>query len=93
VHHGTRAAPSCARLPVGPMFGWPAGESPITDAYGCHPGPVTPQKGEGSLMTPNAPPSAVDLGPDAGRMLSTHIVESGVPLAVFGEPSAGSPKS
>ena len=40
-------------------------------------------KGDGFLMPPNTPHNALDLGPDTGLMLSTYIVESGVPLATF----------
>ena len=65
-----------------------AGESPITDAHSHHPGPTNSARGDGSLMTPNAPHNVVDLGPDTGPMLSTYIVESGGPLAVLSEPSA-----
>jgi hypothetical protein len=34
-------------------------------------------------MPPNTPHNALDLGPETGRMLSTYIVEVGVPLATF----------
>jgi quercetin dioxygenase-like cupin family protein len=44
---------------------------------------LTLHKGDGFLMTPNTPHNALDLGPDTGLMLSTYIVESGVPLATF----------
>lgn len=53
---------------------------------------ITRHEGDGSVVIPNASPSAVDLGPDTGRMRSPHTVESGVPLTVFTEPSASSPK-
>lgn len=44
---------------------------------------LTLHKGDGFLMTPNTPHNALDLGPDTGLMLSTYIVESGLPLATF----------
>jgi len=39
--------------------------------------------GDPFLMPPRTPHNALDLGPDTGRMLSTYIVEVGVPLAEF----------
>jgi quercetin dioxygenase-like cupin family protein len=39
--------------------------------------------GDPFLMPPRTPHNALDLGPDTGQMLSTYIVEVGVPLAEF----------
>lgn len=39
--------------------------------------------GDGFLIPPNTPHNARDLGPEAGRMLSTYIVQSGRPLSTF----------
>jgi quercetin dioxygenase-like cupin family protein len=44
---------------------------------------LTLHTGEGFLMPPRTPHNATDLGPDTGQMLSTYIVEVGVPLAEF----------
>jgi quercetin dioxygenase-like cupin family protein len=44
---------------------------------------LTLRAGEGFLMAPRTPHNALDLGPDTGQMLSTYIVEVGVPLAEF----------
>jgi quercetin dioxygenase-like cupin family protein len=44
--------------------------------------------GDGFLIPPRTPHNARDLGPDAGRMLSTYIVETGQPLATFVDPHA-----
>lgn len=44
---------------------------------------LTLHAGDGFLMTPRLPHNALDIGPDTGRMLSTYIVETGQPLAVF----------
>jgi quercetin dioxygenase-like cupin family protein len=35
------------------------------------------------LMPPRTPHNALDVGPGAGQMLSTYIVEAGQPLATF----------
>ncbi len=40
-------------------------------------------KGDPFLMPPRTPHNALDLGPETGMMLSTYIVEVGVPLAEF----------
>jgi len=39
--------------------------------------------GEGFLIPPRIPHNALDLGPETGRMLSTYIVETGQPIAMF----------
>jgi quercetin dioxygenase-like cupin family protein len=39
--------------------------------------------GDGFLIPPGTPHNALDLGPETGQMLSTYIVEPGVPLASF----------
>jgi quercetin dioxygenase-like cupin family protein len=39
--------------------------------------------GDPFLMPPRTPHNALDLGPETGQMLSTYIVEVGVPLATF----------
>lgn len=39
--------------------------------------------GEGFIIPPNTPHNARDIGPEAGRMLSTYIVQSGQPLSAF----------
>jgi quercetin dioxygenase-like cupin family protein len=39
--------------------------------------------GDPFLMPPRTPHNALDVGPEAGLMLSTYIVEVGVPLAAF----------
>ena len=44
---------------------------------------LTLRTGEGFLMPPRTPHNALDLGPATGQMLSTYIVEPGVPLATF----------
>src|SRR5437588_6138212 len=44
---------------------------------------LTLHAGDGFLMPPRTPHNALDLGPDAGQMLSTYIVEVGQPLAEF----------
>src|ERR1700754_4524274 len=44
---------------------------------------LTLHAGDPFLMPPNTPHNALDLGPETGRMLSTYIVEVGVPLATF----------
>ena len=50
---------------------------------------LTLHTGDGFLMTPRLPHNALDVGPDAGKMLSTYIVEEGEPLATFVEGPAG----
>ncbi len=42
-------------------------------------------QGDPFLMPPGTPHNALDLGPGIGMMLSTYIVEVGVPLASFVE--------
>jgi quercetin dioxygenase-like cupin family protein len=44
---------------------------------------LTLNAGDPFLMPPGTPHNALDLGPDVGHMLSTYIVETGVPLATF----------
>jgi quercetin dioxygenase-like cupin family protein len=44
---------------------------------------LTLQAGTGFLIPPRTPHNALDLGPDTGQMLSTYIVEIGVPIAEF----------
>jgi hypothetical protein len=44
---------------------------------------LTLHKGDLFLMPPPTPPSALDLGAGTGVMLSSYIVEVGVPLAEF----------
>src|SRR6201994_1276459 len=44
---------------------------------------LTLHAGDPFLMPPRTPHNATDLGPETGRMLSTYIVETGVPLASF----------
>lgn len=44
---------------------------------------LTLHTGAGFLMPPRTPHNATDLGPDAGQMLSTYIVEVGEALATF----------
>lgn len=44
--------------------------------------------GDGFLIPPRTPHNARDLGPAAGRMLSTYIVEAGQPIATFVDPPA-----
>ena len=44
---------------------------------------LTLNTGDGFTIPPGTPHNALDLGPDAGRMLSTYIVEIGRPLANF----------
>jgi quercetin dioxygenase-like cupin family protein len=39
--------------------------------------------GDGFLIPPRVPHNATDLGPDTGQMLSTYIVEIGLPIATF----------
>ena len=46
---------------------------------------LTLHAGDPFLIPPRIPHSALDLGPDTGRMLSTYIVEVGQPLATFTE--------
>ena len=42
---------------------------------------LTLQTGDGFLIPPRLPHNALDVGPDAGHMLSTYLVESNKPLA------------
>jgi quercetin dioxygenase-like cupin family protein len=44
---------------------------------------LTLHPGTGFLIPPRTPHNALDLGPDTGQMLSTYIVEVGVPIAEF----------
>ena len=44
---------------------------------------LTLHAGDGFLIPPHTPHNALDLGPDTGQMLSTYIVDIGVPLATF----------
>ena len=44
---------------------------------------LTLETGHGFLIPPRTPHNATDLGPDAGRMLSTYIVETDQPIAEF----------
>jgi quercetin dioxygenase-like cupin family protein len=44
---------------------------------------LTLHAGTGFLIPPRTPHNALDLGPDTGQMLSTYIVEVGVPIAEF----------
>ena len=44
---------------------------------------VTLHAGDGFLVPPRTPHDARDVGPDAGRMLSTYLVEIGEPLATL----------
>ncbi|HEX6713107.1 MAG TPA: cupin domain-containing protein [Thermoleophilaceae bacterium] len=44
---------------------------------------LTLHTGDPFLMAPRTPHHATDLGPGTGRMLSTHIVETGEPIAKF----------
>ena len=44
---------------------------------------LTLTAGTGFLIPPRTPHNATDLGPETGRMLSTYIVETGEPVAVF----------
>jgi quercetin dioxygenase-like cupin family protein len=39
--------------------------------------------GDPFLLPPRTPHNALDVGPETGLMLSTYIVEVGVPLAAF----------
>lgn len=42
--------------------------------------------GDGFLIPPRTPHNARDLGPGAGRMLSTYIIEAGQPLSTAVDP-------
>jgi quercetin dioxygenase-like cupin family protein len=44
---------------------------------------LTLRAGDPFLMPPRTPHNALDLGPETGQMLSTYIVEVGVPIAEF----------
>jgi len=44
---------------------------------------LTLRPGDGFLIPPRTPHNATDLGPDTGVMLSTYLVETGLPLATF----------
>jgi hypothetical protein len=44
---------------------------------------VVLRPGDGFLIPPRTPHNARDLGPETGRMLSTYIVETGQPIAMF----------
>jgi quercetin dioxygenase-like cupin family protein len=44
---------------------------------------LTLQAGDAFLMPPRTPHNATDVGPEAGQMLSTYIVEVDQPLATF----------
>jgi quercetin dioxygenase-like cupin family protein len=43
----------------------------------------TLRAGDPFLMPPRTPHNALDVGPETGQMLSTYIVEVGLPLAEF----------
>ncbi len=45
--------------------------------------PLTLEAGDPFLIPPGTPHDALDLGPGTGRMLSTYIVEVGLPLATL----------
>jgi quercetin dioxygenase-like cupin family protein len=47
---------------------------------------LTLHPGEGFLIPPDTPHNALDVGPDAGQMLSTYLVAPGAPLATFVDP-------
>ncbi len=47
---------------------------------------LTLHAGDGFLIPPRTPHNALDVGPGTGRMLSTYIVEAGLPLASFTAP-------
>src|SRR5947209_2358771 len=44
---------------------------------------LTLHAGDPFLIPPRTPHNALDVGPDVGHMLSTYIVEVGLPLATF----------
>jgi quercetin dioxygenase-like cupin family protein len=44
---------------------------------------LTLHAGDPFLIPPRTPHNALDVGPETGRMLSTYIVEVGVPIAEF----------
>lgn len=44
---------------------------------------LTLHAGDPFLIPPRTPHNALDVGPETGRMLSTYIVEVGLPLATF----------
>ncbi|MEP6563149.1 MAG: cupin domain-containing protein, partial [Nakamurella sp.] len=44
---------------------------------------LTLRAGDGFLIPPRTPHNATDLGPGTGQMLSTYIVEVGLPIATF----------
>lgn len=44
---------------------------------------LTLHTGDPFLMPPRTPHNALDVGPETGQMLSTYIVEVGLPLATF----------
>jgi quercetin dioxygenase-like cupin family protein len=44
---------------------------------------LTLRAGDPFLMPPRTPHNAMDVGPETGQMLSTYIVEAGLPLAEF----------
>jgi quercetin dioxygenase-like cupin family protein len=44
---------------------------------------LTLHAGDPFLMPPYTPHNALDIGPETGQMLSTYIVEVGLPLATF----------
>ena len=44
---------------------------------------LTLRAGDPFLMPPRTPHNATDVGQETGQMLSTYIVEAGVPLAEF----------
>ena len=47
---------------------------------------LTLHSGDGFLIPPDTPHNALDVGPDAGQMLSTYLVAPGAPLATFVDP-------
>ena len=47
---------------------------------------LTLHAGDGFLIPPDTPHNALDVGPDAGQMLSTYLVAAGAPLATFVDP-------
>jgi len=52
---------------------------------------LTLHAGDPFLMPPRTPHNALDVGPGTGQMLSTYIVETGQPLAIFVDRPMGPP--
>ena len=78
-------------IPAGAASGWhthPGEEvgyiiDGTVQMTGPRPGTLILRAGNGFLISPGAPHNALDLGPEAGIMLSTYFVKAGQPLTTL----------